>query len=89
MNADGAVLIHCHAGKDRTGILAAILSLIANASTKQIYQDYLASDNDTRIPLLKIALDHIEESGGITEYLKDAGFTTEEFMHLKKMISNA
>lgn len=37
---DGAILFHCAAGKDRTGILAALLLSIANVDRGQILDDY-------------------------------------------------
>ncbi len=42
--ADGAVMFHCHAGKDRTGIIAAMLLGIAGAPPEVIAQDYALSD---------------------------------------------
>ena len=38
---DGAVLFHCTAGKDRTGIIAALILAILGADGKDIYDDYL------------------------------------------------
>ena len=39
-NAEGAVLYHCTAGKDRTGVITALLMLLAGASRKDILADY-------------------------------------------------
>jgi protein-tyrosine phosphatase len=39
-NNSGATLIHCTAGKDRTGVLVALLGVIAGASVSQIVRDY-------------------------------------------------
>lgn len=47
--AEGAVLIHCTAGKDRTGFAVAILLAALGVPMAQIMEDYLASlgrDND-------------------------------------------
>lgn len=43
------LLIHCQAGKDRTGILAAMLQMIAGAKKEEIVRDYMAS-NDSLVP---------------------------------------
>ncbi|WP_337065062.1 tyrosine-protein phosphatase [Rouxiella badensis] len=43
----GAALFHCTAGKDRTGWATAILQSIAGVSTRDIYQDYLATNTYT------------------------------------------
>ena len=39
----GPVLIHCHAGKDRTGLIAALCSELAGQSRDQPAVDYAAS----------------------------------------------
>ncbi|GFG84066.1 tyrosine-protein phosphatase [Mycolicibacter algericus] len=41
--ADGPVLIHCAAGKDRTGLAAAVLLLAAGVSADQVVADYVAT----------------------------------------------
>jgi protein tyrosine/serine phosphatase len=41
---DGPVLIHCHAGKDRTGLMSALLLTLAGASHQIIAEDYALSD---------------------------------------------
>lgn len=43
-DADGAVVFHCHAGKDRTGIIAASLLAIAGVDEALIAEDYALSD---------------------------------------------
>jgi protein-tyrosine phosphatase len=42
--ADGAVLIHCTAGKDRTGILAALTHHVAGVHRDDIFEDYLLTN---------------------------------------------
>jgi protein-tyrosine phosphatase len=41
--ADGAVLVHCAAGKDRTGMIIAITLAAAGVDQERIVDDYLAS----------------------------------------------
>ncbi|HJS10544.1 tyrosine-protein phosphatase [Sphingopyxis sp.] len=41
--SDGPVLIHCTAGKDRTGVLAALLMKLLGLSNDEIIADYLLS----------------------------------------------
>lgn len=45
---DGAVLIHCAAGKDRTGILAALTHHVAGVPDAHILDDYLLSNDQDR-----------------------------------------
>jgi protein-tyrosine phosphatase len=40
---DGAVLFHCHAGKDRTGLVAALLLALAGVPDQTIAEDYALS----------------------------------------------
>ena len=42
--ADGTVLFHCFAGKDRTGVVAAMLLELASVNRDQIAADYGATD---------------------------------------------
>lgn len=46
--SDGAVLFHCHAGKDRTGLVAALLLDLARVPRPIIGQDYALSDEYLR-----------------------------------------
>jgi protein tyrosine/serine phosphatase len=45
---DGPVLINCHAGKDRTGFLAALTSYALGARREDIFADYLATNAHNR-----------------------------------------
>ena len=40
----GAVVVHCHAGKDRTGLVAALSLALAGVSADVIAEDYALSD---------------------------------------------
>ena len=42
--APGCVLVHCHAGKDRTGVVTALLLSLAGVPRTTIAEDYAASD---------------------------------------------
>jgi len=41
---DGGVLVYCHAGKDRTGLIAALVLAIAGVRRSTIARDYALSD---------------------------------------------
>ena len=47
--ADGAVLIHCAAGKDRTGILTALAHHAAGVHRDDIIADYLLTNDEARL----------------------------------------
>ena len=70
------LLIHCQAGKDRTGILIALLQMIADADREEIIRDYLAS-NDLLMPLFKRKLK-------IRKYITLGFFPSEAVLHAVK-----
>ncbi|MCR4562795.1 MAG: tyrosine-protein phosphatase [Bacilli bacterium] len=45
---EGAVLWHCSAGKDRTGIIAYLLLKMLDFNMKEIYKDYLLTNTGAR-----------------------------------------
>ena len=55
-NADGGVLIHCAAGKDRTGILAALTHHLAGVSEDDLVEDFLLTNDpgrfERRVPVM-------------------------------------
>jgi len=57
---DGAVLIHCAAGKDRTGILAALTHHMAGVSEDDIVADFLLTNDpgrfERRVPVMMRAM---------------------------------
>ena len=61
----GAVLIHCAAGKDRTGLLAALTHHIAGVADDDVIDDYLLTNDPSRFERRGATfMDHIEEVTG-------------------------
>ena len=87
LNTTDSIVIHCHAGKDRTGIFATILHLLVDGLNDSIYTDYLASKMDTRIEYIDIFLNIVEESGNIVNYLESCNLSLEEINNLKNRVS--
>ncbi len=67
------LLIHCQAGKDRTGILSALLQMIAGVERDEIIRDYLTS-NDSILP-------HFKKRLRIRKYLTLGLFPSEAVLH--------
>jgi protein-tyrosine phosphatase len=60
----GKTFIFCAAGKDRTGMLAALIGLILGLSNDDIMQDYLASARDPSLEeLVPLVLANLQRTG--------------------------
>ncbi|MDI1463033.1 tyrosine-protein phosphatase [Catellatospora sp. KI3] len=69
----GAVVIHCHAGRDRTGVLAALLLRTAGVDDDTIAADYALTEGCVPGPMLH-TLAHLDQAhGGAAAYLAKAG----------------
>jgi protein tyrosine/serine phosphatase len=65
--AEGAVLIHCAAGKDRTGILAALTHHIVGVPHDDLVADYLLTNDPERMARrLPQVMEAIRELSGVT-----------------------
>ncbi|MET1249472.1 tyrosine-protein phosphatase [Sporolactobacillus sp. STCC-11] len=56
----GAVFIHCYVGKDRTGVVAALLLLIAGVGISDILADYQISYTYLRLRIRELLYHHPE-----------------------------
>ena len=72
-----ATVIHCHAGRDRTGVISSLILLLLNAPETNIIQDYLATDEFTQSEDIEFIVEEIEKVGGIMEYLVSCGLLKE------------
>ena len=75
-DADGAVLIHCLGGKDRTGLITALLLRLVDVPVEEIDDDYVVSG--TRLPPPAVTprgvMDTVlAELGDVRAYLTAAG----------------
>lgn len=83
------LLFHCSAGKDRTGILTALLLEMLGADRDTIMDDYLESRRNS--PALKVheewineSFEYVDKNGGINSFLQNCGVTLEQM----KLISS-
>lgn len=79
------VYFHCTWGRDRTGILAAVVLLALGATPDAIMEDYLVSDETVgAFPMsLRAALEEIASRGGVDAYLAAAGVSPEQLATLR------
>ncbi len=81
------VMIHCHAGKDRTGMVVAMLQKLVGITDEDIVRDYVSSRFDTDERKIRITLEVIEEAGGIWQFLRYKGLSSEEISALQSLLS--
>lgn len=73
---EGGVLMHCHAGRDRTGIAVLLLLLIAGVGQAEILADHLRSHEGLRPLWAKLGTD--DQQPIIEGALAEMGSSTEE-----------
>ena len=79
------VYFHCTWGRDRTGVLGAVILSALGASREAILQEYMLSEQSVgAFPNSLLAtLDEIERRGGIEAYLTAAGISEAELATLR------
>jgi protein tyrosine/serine phosphatase len=75
-HAKGSTVIHCHVGKDRTGIACALVACLLDRPRKEIVEDYLLSEQGVTRMKIDALLDSIELAGGAERLLKTVSFDT-------------
>jgi len=86
LNSNNTIAIHCVAGKDRTGLIIMLISMLTGASYNELLNDYLASEMDTTERKFKIYYDYVINFGGIEEYLKSCNLTDNQINDLKNKL---
>lgn len=76
-NTDKTILFHCSAGKDRTGMTAAILLMIAGVSREDIISDYTETTENLKAIIDKYSFENDES---LKNYLDSDAVNMEEFM---------
>jgi protein-tyrosine phosphatase len=69
----GGVLVHCHGGRDRTGVLVALALTVAGVGPEVVAEDYARTENSPAVTMLN-TLTHAEQQyGGVEAYLRGIG----------------
>jgi protein-tyrosine phosphatase len=71
------LVMHCHAGADRTGILVAILLSLAGASDEEIIEDYLITSGHVRREYIEALQERLGRMGGARAALESKGVPAE------------
>jgi protein tyrosine/serine phosphatase len=83
----GPVLVHCHGGRDRAGILTAIALSVAGAAHDDIVADYALSEG-TDPKTMQDLLTHFDgEHGGVAAYLAEAGVAEHHLAAVKERLT--
>jgi protein-tyrosine phosphatase len=86
------IYFHCTWGRDRTGILAAVILLALGAARETILDEYLLSSKTVGAypDSLSAAIDEIGRRGGVEAYLSAVGVTGEQLATMRaRMIETA
>ena len=83
------IYFHCTVGRDRTGIVAALVLLVLGATRDTVMHEYLLSEKYVGAfpDALNAVLDEVEANGGAAEFLKLAGISEAELSVLRQHIS--
>ena len=82
------IMIHCYAGKDRTGVLCALIASLMGESKENIETDYLASELDSDVKHIRAFINAIDEMGGAESFLLSCGVSEEQICIWKKALRN-
>lgn len=83
----GAVVIHCLAGKDRTGFVILLINMLLETPYKTMLTDYLASELDAEEAKFKIYYNNILKEGGIVKYLSSCGLNEDKLNTIKQRLT--
>jgi protein-tyrosine phosphatase len=70
-NADGAILFHCVGGKDRTGLLTALVLRLVGVSLDDIEDDYMQTERRAQLAGRELTHRFLSPRGAITEVIGD------------------
>ncbi len=82
-------LYHCQIGKDRVGILSALILRLLNVNDKTIVEDYLISRQTgygAEPEWIEAVLEEVDTSGGIRDYLQSMGVTDEMMDRVRRNV---
>lgn len=83
------VLFHCSAGKDRTGIMAALVLELLHVPRPLIMDDYLASQRNSqglkvKADWLRVVFKNVDKAGGIEPFLHNCGVSTADMKKVRE-----
>ncbi len=86
LRSKGSVVLHCFAGKDRTGLFIGALQLLLGVNENRIIADYMASGSDADEHYFRMLFDEVNRHGGIETFLVYQGINPEEIQQLQQKL---
>ncbi|WP_199040269.1 tyrosine-protein phosphatase [Glycomyces salinus] len=83
---DGPVMVHCHGGRDRTGVLVALALAVAGASDEAIAAEYALTDGTDPETMTAFLADLRERHGGAEGFLTGAGVAARHFEAVRRRL---
>jgi protein-tyrosine phosphatase len=69
----GGVVVHCRSGRDRTGVLVALLLAVAGVDPDEIAADYARTEGCSPLPMINTLAYADRQYGGAVPYLIGSG----------------
>jgi len=83
------VLFHCRAGKDRTGVMAALLLTLLGVDRETVLDEFMLSNHVEKPvsrPAMGQLLDEVDRCGGIESYLEGMGVSRETQQRIRALL---
>lgn len=85
---EGGVLVHCAGGKDRTGLVAALLLRLVGVPAAAVAEDYAATEGEAPREAMADVLAELERRhGSVEEYLRDGGLDESRVARLRELLA--
>jgi protein-tyrosine phosphatase len=88
-DADSGIVFHCHAGKDRTGIIAALLLSSIGVSDTVISQDYSLTSGEIPHLIAEWREYQLNKGGDMTQFERDVASKPQTMMSMLKYIKDS
>jgi protein tyrosine/serine phosphatase len=84
---EGGVLVHCVGGKDRTGLVAALVLRLAGVPAEAVADDYAATGGEApREAMVDVLAELDRRHGGVDEYLREGGLGERRLARLRERL---
>jgi predicted nucleotidyltransferase len=80
----GPTVVHCHVGKDRTGLFCALVALLLEMPRESIHADYMLSGQGVAEKAIRDYVDAVEGAGGAERVLASAGLDRTTVIALRR-----